>query len=342
MLYEMTAVEKILGGRKILDIDSLAIRCGRIYSLTGPNGAGKTTLLKILAFLDKLNAGAMHFRSKKVSNNEKELLELRRQVVLVDQSPLLFTGTVAKNVEFGLKMRKIGSVERRERVIEVLKLVGMDGFIEAEAHKLSGGETKRVALARALAVRPLVLLCDEPTANVDSENQRIILDILSEINRTENTSIIFSTHHLSQEEELAHHCLHLQHGKISECAAEKVYHAELLERGEKRSTYRLAERLSISLPAVSAPASQHFFLTIDQKKISIFEELNVNQAGNRLHGRVTGTVEENGMVRVQVDAGVSFNFSMPSEMYRAKPALIGGSVTLWIPDEAVHCIADTV
>ena len=342
MLYEMTAVEKILGGRKILDIASLAIRCGRIYSLTGPNGAGKTTLLKILAFLDKPNAGAMHFRSQKVSNNEKDLLELRRQVVLVDQSPLLFTGTVAKNVEFGLRMRKIGSTERRQRVFEALKLVGMDGFIEAEAHNLSGGETKRVALARALAIRPLVLLCDEPTANVDSENQRIILDILAEITRTENTSIIFSTHYLSQEEELAHHCLHLEHGKISECATDKVYHAELLERGEKRSTYRLAEQLNISLPATSVPVSQHFFLTIDQGKISILEEISVEQTGNLLQGRVTGTVEEKGMIRMQVDAGISFNFSISSEMYRAKPALIGESVTLWIPDEAMHCIADTV
>ena len=108
----------------------------------------------------------------RVCYTENDLLELRRQVVLVDQSPLLFTGSVAKNVEFGLRMRKIPAAERKKRVIEALELVGMAGFIEAEAHRLSGGETKRVALARALAVGPQVLLCDEPTANVDSENQR--------------------------------------------------------------------------------------------------------------------------------------------------------------------------
>ena len=183
MLYEMNGVERNLGGRKILDIASLTIRPERIYSLSGPNGAGKTTLLKLLAFLEKPNSGEMRFRSEQVIYNENDLLNLRRQVVLVDQSPLLFTGTVARNVEFGLRVRKVGSAERRERVLEALQQVGMVGFIEAEAHKLSGGETKRVALARALAVRPKVLLCDEPTANVDSENQRIILDILADLNR---------------------------------------------------------------------------------------------------------------------------------------------------------------
>lgn len=341
MLYELTGVEKILSGRSILDIANLSIRCGRIYSLTGPNGAGKTTLLKILAFLDRPNSGIMRFFSQQVSHNENELLELRRQVVLVDQSPLLFTGTVAKNVEFGLRMRKIGQAERRKRVLEALRRVGMEGFIEAEAHKLSGGETKRVALARALAIRPKVLLCDEPTANVDNENQRIILGILAEINRTENTSIIFSTHYLSQEQELAHHCLHLQHGKISESTAEKVFHAELTERDEKRCSYRLSERVTISLPAASVPATPHLFLTIDQEKISVAEEYSTEQTGSRIQGRVTSTAEENGMIRMQVDAGISLHVDISYEMYRRRPVLVGETVDLLIPDGAMRCIPDS-
>ena len=106
----------------------LTISSGRIYSLTGPNGAGKTTLLKILAFLDRPSAGEIRFCTKQVVQVEGELLDLRRQVVMVDQSPLLFTGSVADNVEFGLKMRKIPAPERKKRMIEALELVGMDKF----------------------------------------------------------------------------------------------------------------------------------------------------------------------------------------------------------------------
>ena len=272
MLYDLIGLEKILGGRKIFEIPDFSIRSGRIYSLTGPNGAGKTTLLKILAFLDRPSTGEIRFFDKKVSQAESELLELRRQVVMVDQSPLLFTGTVAGNVAFGLKMRKVPSAERRKRVIEALEQVGMEHFVRAEAHRLSGGETKRVAMARALAIRPKVLLCDEPTANVDSENQKIILDILAGINRQEKTSIIFSTHYQSLEQQLAHFCLHLQQGHFSEHQADNVFHAELIERGRQRSSCRLAGKVVIDLPTRIVPAEPLFSLRIDQGKIRLAEK----------------------------------------------------------------------
>ena len=122
-------------------------------------------------------------------------------------------------------------------------------------HKLSGGETKRVALARALAIRPKVLLCDEPTANVDSENQKVILDILAAINRQERISIIFSTHYQSLEQQLAHNCLHLQHGHIAESQVDNVFQAELVERGRQRTTFRLAAGITLSLPHRSGVAA---------------------------------------------------------------------------------------
>ncbi len=95
--------------------------------------------------------------------------------------------------------------------------MGMQDFYSADAHKLSGGEAKRVAMARALAIAPEVLLCDEPTANVDEENQGIILDILEKINRENRTSILMATHYLPQSRYLAHHTLTLEYGSLSEC-----------------------------------------------------------------------------------------------------------------------------
>jgi tungstate transport system ATP-binding protein len=338
MLYELTRIEKLLGGRRILDIPSLMIRPGRIYSLTGPNGAGKTTLLQILALLDRPTFGEIHFRAEKVRYEEKYLLQLRRQVVLVDQSPLLFTGTVARNVEFGLRMRKIAAAERKRRVVEVLQQVGMTGFMEAEAHKLSGGETKRVALARALAVRPQVLLCDEPTANVDRENQQIILDILAGLNRTEKTSIIFSTHYLSQEQELAHHCLQLRHGSISETTAENVFQAELVEQEGNRATYRLPKGLTLNLPRLIGNGAPTVHLSIDQASIRLSR---VDEpTGNLVEGRVNLVQEEVGGVRVRLDAGIALNLFLSLDVYHERSILVGELIRVVIPDTAVRCIAD--
>jgi tungstate transport system ATP-binding protein len=338
MLYEMTCVEKLLGGRRILDIPSLSIRPGRIYSLTGPNGAGKTTLLQILALLDQPTSGEIHFRAERVRYEERSLLQLRRQVVLVDQAPLLFTGTVARNVEFGLRMRKIAAAERKRRVVEVLQQVGMSRFLEAEAHKLSGGETKRVALARALAVRPQVLLCDEPTANVDWENQQIILDILADLNRTEKTSIIFSTHYLSQEQELAHHCLQLRHGSISETTAENVFHAEMVEQRQTRTTYRLPKGLMLNLPHSIGNGARMIHLSIDQASIRLSQA--DEPAGNLVEGRVNLVQDEAGAVRVRFDAGITLNLFLSPEAYRERPIPVGELIRVVIPDTAVRCIAD--
>ncbi len=219
MLYSLKKLKKIYDGRSVLDIENLNINSGRIYTLIGPNGAGKTTLLKILAFLDIPSCGTVDFSGSLVEYSEKNLYNIRRQVVLLDQNPVMFTGSVWSNVEFGLKVRKIMRSERSSLIKKALELVGMEGFANYNATDLSGGETKRVALARALVFKPQVLLCDEPTANVDNENQEIILSILKNLNRVEKTSIIFSTHYLSQGQRLGDHTLLLQNGILSEPAS---------------------------------------------------------------------------------------------------------------------------
>ena len=127
-----------------------------------------------------LNLDFLKFHSRAVNADKRHLFQLRRRVVLVDQSPILFSGTVWKNVEFGLKVRGLSKKECAFKIPAALEQVGMLDFADADVHGLSGGEVKRVALARALAVEPEVLLCDEPTANVDQENQEVILKILEQ------------------------------------------------------------------------------------------------------------------------------------------------------------------
>ncbi|OEU64773.1 MAG: hypothetical protein BBJ57_07930 [Desulfobacterales bacterium PC51MH44] len=215
MLYALSKITRKYGSRTVLDIPLMEIEKGKIYALLGPNGAGKSTLLNILGFLEVPTTGDMLYRSETVNFSESSLQNLRREVVMIDQHPILFTSTVYKNVEFGLKIRRIPQKKRKIIIEETLDLVGMSNFIQAQAHKLSGGETQRVALARALAVSPEVLLCDEPTSNLDVENQAAIINTLKQINEQRKITIMFTTHYMYQVSSLAHHTFFLDHGKLT-------------------------------------------------------------------------------------------------------------------------------
>lgn len=214
MLYTISRLIKTYGSRTILNIPSMEIEKGRIYALLGPNGSGKTTLLNILGFLEAPTCGDIFYHSKPVFFSESYLQNLRREVVMIDQHPILFTNTVFKNLEFGLIIRGIPKKQRRIIIDEALEMVGMRNFVQAQAHKLSGGETQRVALARAFAVSPEVLLCDEPTSSVDAENQIAVISILRQINEQKKITILFTTHDKRQVASLAHHILFLDHGKL--------------------------------------------------------------------------------------------------------------------------------
>ncbi len=215
MIYNISQLTKVYGTRTVLDIPLLKIEKGWIYALLGPNGAGKTTLLNILGFLEIPTNGNIIFRSNKVQFTESSLHPLRKTVVIVDQHPILFTTTVYKNLEFGLKIRQIPKKERELIIKESLELVGMRHLAAAPAHRLSGGETQRVAIARALAVNPKVLLCDEPTSSVDAENQVAIINILRQINELKKITILFTTHDRLQVSSLAHHTLFLKDGRLA-------------------------------------------------------------------------------------------------------------------------------
>ena len=209
MVYEISQLTKVYGKRTVLDIPTLKIEKESIYALLGPNGAGKTTLLNIFGLLEPPTTGNIIYKSQPVQFTETYLQPLRKVIVMVEQHPILFTTTVYKNLEFGLKIRRIPKKERDIIIEESLDLVGLRHFTQSPAHRLSGGETQRVAIARALAVNPQVLLCDEPTSSVDAENQMAIINILRQVNDIKKITIVFTTHDRSQVNSLAHHIMFL-------------------------------------------------------------------------------------------------------------------------------------
>jgi len=124
--YSLSNIKKIYNGSTVLNINSMEIKKGLIYALSGPNGAGKTTLLNILSFLERPTEGEVVFNKKRVRFSEVKLQKLRKKVVILDQHPILFSTTVRKNIEFGLKIRKIALKERKVIIKKTLELVGME------------------------------------------------------------------------------------------------------------------------------------------------------------------------------------------------------------------------
>jgi tungstate transport system ATP-binding protein len=213
VVYELTSVQVRFGPRLALDIDSLVIGGGNLYLLLGPNGAGKSTLLSVLAFLTKPDRGRVTFCGSPVTWSGKQLGYLRKQVTLLHQQSYLFSGTVAANVGFGLRMRDVKQEEIRRSVKEALAQVRLAGFEARDARRLSGGEARRVALARALACRPEVLLLDEPLAYVDQETSDIIEDLIA----TEchnGTTIVMSIHDEQIAGRLTSSVVRLKDGKL--------------------------------------------------------------------------------------------------------------------------------
>ena len=341
ILYNITNLRKIYDKRTVLDIDKLTIEKGEVYTLTGPNGAGKTTFLKILALLDVPSHGEIEFMGKQISYTEKALHQARQNVVLLDQNPIMFTGTVRENVGFGLRMRKKDKVQIEKRVVEMLDLVGMKKFIDHDANGLSGGETKRVALARALAIAPEVLICDEPSANVDNENQEMILDALGRANKIQGTSIVFSTHYLSQGSRLSDKILLLQNGKLSDILNENIYRAQLVEKGDEYSTCQLSGQVVLKVKTDQLYSDAEFKVWLDPETINISRAKSGEgkdvQATNSFTGQLLEIGLQKGMVKLCVDVGVRVIVHINYEQYRKLGLLIGDKLTLNVDYSAIRC-----
>jgi len=213
MLYEIKNLVKNYDGRNIIDI-SFSLQKGGITGLLGPNGSGKTTLLEMLAFLTQPTSGDILYKGARIDFGKSDLVDLRKNVVLLHQKPILFSTTVHNNVEFPLGIRNVKRSERQKIIDQLLVMVGMERFSRAKAHKLSGGETQRVAIAQALACSPEVILMDEPTASIDIENRVIVEGIIQEINRTKGISVIFTTHDSNQAARLADNVMYLNEGRL--------------------------------------------------------------------------------------------------------------------------------
>jgi len=181
-----------------LDGLSLTLAPGELVALLGPSGCGKTTALRLLAGLEEADGGRVVIGGEDVTGRPAN----KRDTGMVFQAYSLFPHMTAwENVAFGLQMRKVGAADRRRRAVETLELVGLAGFANRYAHQMSGGQQQRVALARALAIRPKVLLLDEPLSALDAKVRARLRDEIRRVQLEVGITTLFVTH--DQEEALA-------------------------------------------------------------------------------------------------------------------------------------------
>ena len=175
----------------------LTIESGEFISIAGPSGSGKTTLMNLIGCIDTLDAGEIRIEGKVVSSlSKEEKTSFRREKLgfIFQSYNLIPVLTAFENVAFALQLLNVPESEIRERTMQMLKEVGLEGMENRRPGKLSGGQQQRVAIARALIKNPVIVLADEPTANLDSHTGEEILKLMEEMNRKHGTTFVFSTH----------------------------------------------------------------------------------------------------------------------------------------------------
>jgi sulfate/thiosulfate transport system ATP-binding protein len=218
MSIALDQVTKRYQGVPVVNDVSLNVRQGEFLVLLGPSGSGKSTLLRAVAGLTEIDHGRVSLHGRDVTHVNVR----QRQVGFVFQHYALFRHmSIADNIEFALRVRKVKAAERRARRKELLKLVALEGMDDRLPAQLSGGQQQRVAIARAIAADPLLILADEPTANLDSETGEALIDSMLELNRNRKTTFIFSTH----DDAIMRHAsriVRLKDGKIIEDSSDGV------------------------------------------------------------------------------------------------------------------------
>ena len=205
-VLEVRDVTVSFGDRVVLDDASLTVASGEIVALLGPSGSGKSTLLRVIAGIVAAEAGSILVDGREVTG----VATHRRAVGMVFQDEQLFPHLdVGDNVSFGLRMAGVPKPERRRRSDELLATVGLAGFSGRSIERLSGGEAKRVALARSLAPGPRVLLLDEPLSGLDQDLRVRLGADLAAILRSTGTTSVWVTHDVEEAEQVADRVLRL-------------------------------------------------------------------------------------------------------------------------------------
>lgn len=208
-------LKKSYGNKTVLNIPSLNIEKGKIHGIIGANGSGKSTLMKIIAGIEEMDSGTITYDGKRLDS------DIMRLMTYSEQSSYLLRRSVFDNIAYPLKIRKIPKDIIDDKVNKIMEKFDIYKLKDQLATKLSGGETQKVALARAMVFNPDLLILDEPTANIDPNSTKIIEKNLMEQNKNNKTTILIVTHNIAQCSRICNTTIFMKDGEVIEMGETK-------------------------------------------------------------------------------------------------------------------------
>ncbi len=315
VLLRLENLKKDYGPLKVLDIPSWEIHAAESVALLGANATGKTTLLEIIAGLLQQTTGKVEFKGKAISGPCKG-------IGIVLQNPVMFSTSVRGNVRYGLAGSPLNRKDKDRIVDEALDQVGLSGLANRKAFTLSEGQKQRVAIARALARQPELLLLDEPTASVDSENVARISETLKRLNRDNGLTYIVATHDIELATNAASTNYILENGYPFHRTAGNILHGVAEMEGDA-SVVLLDNGVRVM---VSGKHSGNVDILVPADQVVLSRERIQSSMRNSFKGRITGLIENRGCVKVTVDIGIPLEIIITMGAMRDLGVTIGEEV----------------
>jgi tungstate transport system ATP-binding protein len=333
LILKVRNLKKVYNGKIVLDVESLNFQEGKIYSIVGPNGSGKTTLLNILNLLEKPDKGKIFFNEQEIiDKSNSDTLDIRRRMTLVNQNPFLFHSTVYDNIAYGLKVRAIPYKVQQNRIRGALNMVGLPGFEDRKANQLSGGEAQRTVIARALVIKPEILFLDEPTVNIDKKYIDVVERIIKKIKKEIKTTVIFTTHDLSQAYRLADKVISLLEGKIIKQVPENLLQGEIIREKDGLKLFKFAGNMKFSVVSEKVGPA---YISIDPGDIILSYKQLQSSARNSFSGKIIKIAEQNNLVKLEVDVGTPLMTIITRESFQEMNLNLGSKVYLTFKASAV-------
>jgi tungstate transport system ATP-binding protein len=352
-LLGLRDIEVRASGKSILDLPRLDVEEGEIRVVLGPTGAGKSTLLRVMDLLQRPGRGTVSWRGEKVPWPAP--LTLRRRMAMVFQSPLLFSGSVLDNVEYGLRIRGERGVGARAKAEAMLRRFRIDHAARQRASTLSGGEAQRAAIARAMVMEPDLLLLDEPLSSLDEGIREHLLEELRQIVRERRITCVYVTHEQAEAFALADRISILDGGRLLQTGTpEDVFYrpsgravAEFLKtgnilEGEVVSREGGLARVRVGGRTVSASSDleppRHVLACIRPEEIHLAR--SEDEGANRFGGTVTALLDGGATFRIEIDCGFPLSVLVTRRTVRDLDLRCAERIGLVFAPEAVHLIPD--
>ncbi len=308
----------------ILQLDTCPIPARKCTVLIGDNGAGKSTFLRVLALLQPLSQGTIQVFGTPIAGPCPA--PLRQRIGIVDQHPFLLAGSVTDNLKLALTLQHIPRAQHRACIEQALRITHTHSLADHAVSTLSGGERKRVAIARAIVYQPDILLLDEPFSHLDSQQMAFLEDLIAHWTQHSGKTIILSTHDRVQGMALADHTCHLVQGRLSPAPLINIF------RGQLSAPYFDTGKIRIHTTC-SMPQAHH--LAVDPEQIIISHQPLTSSMQNVFQGRLIQLFEHTHEIILLIDCGEPFYARISQAAYHTLKLQIGQTVCLSFKSSAI-------